>query len=78
MPPPNPAATPHCTFARNSGTGQALLPFCWTPADINVQDIKGTTALMVTVRQGRPESVKLLLERGADVEIQDKMSDRRT
>lgn len=33
---------------------------------------------MVAVRQDCPESVKLLLERGADVEIPDEMSDRRT
>ena len=36
--------------------------------DINVQDIEGTTALMVAVRQDCPKSAKLLLERGADVE----------
>ena len=33
---------------------------------------------MAAVRQDCPESVKLLLERGADVEIQDETSDRRT
>lgn len=33
---------------------------------------------MVVVRQDCPESVKLLLERGADVEIQDETLDRRT
>ena len=32
---------------------------------------------MAAVRQDCPESVKLLLERGADVEIQDETSDRR-
>jgi ankyrin repeat protein len=32
---------------------------------------------MVAVRQDCPESVKLLLERGADVEIQDETLDRR-
>ena len=33
---------------------------------------------MVAVWQDCPESVKLHLERGADIEIQDEMSDRRT
>lgn len=38
-------------------------------AEINVQDIEGTTALNGGGSAGLPESVKLLLERGADAEI---------
>jgi ankyrin repeat protein len=50
MPPPNPAATLH-VFPEFGDWPSTLALLLDHPADINVQNIKSTTALMVTVRQ---------------------------
>jgi ankyrin repeat protein len=48
---------------------QQLLP---TVKNINLQNLKGESALSFAVRSGSPEAVALLLEKGADVNVKDK------
>ena len=55
--------------ARDIATLQLLLPLV---KDINIQNLKGESALTVAVKSGTPEAVTLLLNKNADVKVLDK------
>jgi ankyrin repeat protein len=56
--------------AASQGDATAITALLNTGVDINTQDDKGATALMRAVEAGHTDTVKLLLDRGADVNIQ--------
>lgn len=55
--------------ARETSVLEFLLP---TAKNINLQNLKGESALTNAVRYGSPEAVSLLLAKGADVNVKDK------
>jgi uncharacterized protein len=46
--------------------------FLKKPVDINTKNEDGKTALMIAIDRRQPEIVKLLIEKGADLNVQDK------
>lgn len=55
--------------ARETAVLEQLLP---KVKNINLQNLKGESALTMAVRSGTPEAVALLLNKGADVNVKDK------
>ncbi|WP_428232448.1 ankyrin repeat domain-containing protein [Flavobacterium sp.] len=55
--------------ARETAGLEKLLPVA---KDINLQNLKGESALTMAVKSGTPEAVSLLLNKGADVNVKDK------
>ncbi|MBP4137014.1 ankyrin repeat domain-containing protein [Flavobacterium geliluteum] len=55
--------------SRDAAALEQLLPIV---KDYNTQNIKGESALTMAVKSGTPEAVALLLNKGADVNVQDK------
>jgi ankyrin repeat protein len=55
--------------ARENGALEQLLP---TAKNINLQNLKGESALTIAVKSGTPEAVSALLSKGADVKVTDK------
>ena len=55
--------------ARENGVLELLLP---KAKNINLQNLKGESALTMAVRSGTPEAVALVLNKGADGNVKDK------
>lgn len=55
--------------ARENGSLEKLLSVA---KNINLQNLKGESALTMAVRSGTPEAVSILLSKGADVNVKDK------
>lgn len=55
--------------ARETAALEKLLPVA---KNINLQNLKGESALTMAVKSGTPEAVALLLSKGADVNVKDK------
>lgn len=59
-------------YAGEVGTPDVLLALLAAGADVNAQDAGGRTALMYAADHCLTDSVRLLVEAGADATLQDK------
>jgi ankyrin repeat protein len=57
--------------AARQGNAKAVKALLERDADVNAQNVKGSTALMIAANHGHVAAVKALLERGADVNVQN-------
>lgn len=58
-------------YLANDGDLDGIRELLDSGTDVNFHDTDGRTSLHVAACQGRPDVVELLLERGADVDVQD-------
>lgn len=58
-------------YLANDGDLDGIRELLDSATDVNFHDTDGRTSLHVAACQGRPDVVELLLERGAEVDVQD-------
>ena len=61
-----------CTVTLNSKS--VIIKYVYTNEDMHLTLQNGTTALMLASNEGKVECVEMLLDRGADMNMQDKVS----